>query len=98
MVINLNQSLVDMEGTPIPDAEMNKILANALQNSRTGDALKLWNWAVKLYNNEELDLDPSDFSTIRAFVEAEQTFPVLTKAQILTALDASKEAKLTKAK
>ena len=98
MVINLNQSLVDMEGTPIPDAEMNKILANALQNPRTGDALKLWNRAVKLYNKEELDLDPSDFSTIRAFVEAEQTFPVLTKAQLLTALDASKEAKLTKAK
>lgn len=86
MKINLNQNLVDLDGKKIPDAMMNKILAVALQNARSGDSLKLWDWAVKLHKGDTLDLDPSDFTTLKTFVESESTFFTLTKAQILTVL------------
>ena len=89
MIVDLNKSLVDLDEKVIEGAEMNKILANALQNSRNGDALKLWDWAVKLHSGKTLDLDPSDFNTLKKFIEDEQTFPVLTKAQMLSALNES---------
>jgi DNA-binding response OmpR family regulator len=93
MEINFNKTLEDLDKKPIEGAEMNKILARALQNSTTGDALKLWNWAQRVYAGETLDLDPSDFSTLKAFVENEQTFPVLTKAQLLSVISEAKDAK-----
>lgn len=69
---------------------MSKILANALQNSRSGDALKYWDWAVKLHSGKKLDLDPSDFALLKRFVEEEPSFIVLTKAQMLGVLNACK--------
>jgi hypothetical protein len=93
MEVSLNKSLVDLDLKKIEEANMGKILANALQSSRTGDALKFWDWAVKLHSGKKLDLDPSDFATLKKFVEEEQSFPVLTKAQLLTELNNSSAKK-----
>lgn len=86
MKINLNKNLNGLDGQEIKDTNIGKIVANALASSSQGDALKLMTWATKLYNGEQLDLDPSDLITFKEFVNSNQNFNLLLKAQVLETL------------
>lgn len=85
MEVSLKKGLVDLEGKAIPDSDIGKIVANELAASKTGDALKFWDWAQKLYAGKKLDLDPSDLALLKNFVNSVD-LPVITKAQILAIL------------
>lgn len=86
MKIDLNKNLNGLDGQEINDANIGKIVANALASSGKGDALKLMTWATKLYNGEELDLDPSDLITFKEFINSNENFTVLLKARVLEVL------------
>jgi len=82
MKIDLNFSLVDLDGNAIENANVAKMVAGALVQQSKGDALKFWDWAVALNKGETLDLDSSDQETLKSFIK-DGDFPVITKAQIL---------------
>ena len=90
MKINLNKNLLDLEGKDLPDSNLGKLVGQLLSQSNEGDALKLWDWARKLYSGKELDLDPSDTQTFEAFIKANKSLTVLAKAQILELLTSAK--------
>lgn len=83
MKLDLNFDLKDLAGQPIKDSNAGKIIANALVQDASGDALKYWDWALKLYNGKELDLDASDVEKFKNFINTYQGLPILTKAQVL---------------
>lgn len=83
MKLNFNFNLLDLDGKELSDANAGKIIATTLVQSSEGDALKFWEWALKLNKGEVLELDTSDTTTLEAFVNSCQTLPILTKAQIL---------------
>ena len=86
MKINLNSALVDLDGKEIADSNMGKILAQLLISETKGDALKFWDWAMKLHKGEVLDLDKSDQEVFKTFVKETEKLPIITKAQILEKL------------
>lgn len=86
MKINLNKNLNGLDGKELNDSNIGKIVATALASSTQGDALKMMSWATKLYNGEELDLDPSDLITFKEFINSNQNFTVLLKCRILETL------------
>jgi hypothetical protein len=81
--VNLNKNLVDLDLKEIPNSNAGKLIANLLAQDTKGDALKKFSLATKLYNGEELDLDPSDFNLLKSFIEDSVQMSVLAKAQIL---------------
>lgn len=83
MKLDLNFELTDLAGQPIKDANAGKIVANALSQDSTGDALKFWDWATKLYNGKVLDLDASDIETFKNFIKNSQSLTILLKGQVL---------------
>jgi len=83
MIVDFNFSLIGLDKNPIIGSNAGKNIANALASSPKGDSLKLWNWATKLYDGVSLDLDPSDLQTLKSFIENEETFTALLKAQCL---------------
>ena len=86
MKINLNSALLDLDGNEIADSNMRKILAQLLISETKGDALKFWDWAMKLHKGEILDLDKSDQEVFKNFVKETEKLPIITKAQILEKL------------
>lgn len=84
--LNLNRSFVDTEGNELPDGPQSKFLARLLAASPTGDALKLWDWAVALSKTGELELDESDAETLTKFIRETQGTTALAKAQLQQAL------------
>jgi hypothetical protein len=83
MKIQLNKTLVGLDGKEIEGANMGKLLATILSGSNKGDAAKLWHWSVKLYAGEELDLDPSDSETLKNTIKESEQLTALSKAQML---------------
>lgn len=86
MKIDLNKSVLDLDGKEIENANMGKIVAQFLVNESKGDALKFWDWALKLNKGEVLDLDKSDQDTFKTLIKETEKLPIITKAQILEQL------------
>lgn len=86
MKIDLNKNVTDLEGKEIENANMGKIVAQFLVNESKGDALKFWDWALKLNKGEMLDLDKSDQETFKTLIKETEKLPIITKAQILEQL------------
>jgi hypothetical protein len=93
MKINLNKSLKDLDGKEIDNSNMGKTIASYLAyNSKEGDAVKMWGWALKLNNNEELELDKSDFSTFKSLIIGSKgAFTVAFMAQFIEAIGEFKD-------
>lgn len=87
--IDFNGLLLGLDGQPIKDEKnesltLGKLLANQLAFSGKGDALKIFNWAQKMYNGEVLELDKSDETTLKDLIKNNEQLTVLAKAQMLT--------------
>lgn len=84
MKLNLNKPITDLSGAPMENSNMGSLLSQILASASTKEnAVKLYYWATKLYAGEELDLDPTDVSVLKNFVESNEQLTVLAKAQIL---------------
>jgi len=87
-MLDFNQTLKGLDGEAVKDMDgkevaVGKLLASQLASSNKGDALKMFTWAQKVYAGEQLDLDPSDTSTLKSFVKDNEQLTVLAKAQLL---------------
>ncbi len=87
MKVDFNFNFTDLDLKPIENFHAGKKLATHLANSNNGDYLKMYGWALKLNNEESLDLDESDTQTLNAFIQNEQGFTNLIKAQLKAVFD-----------
>jgi len=87
-MLDFNKPLKGLDGSEIKDEAgkvftLGKLLSSQLANTNKGDALKLFTWAQKCYNAESLDLDPSDRTTLKDFINSNENLTILAKAQLL---------------
>lgn len=85
MKLNFNTQFNDLDGNVI-EPNLGKLVANLLVSETKGDAIKMFDWAVKLNKGEELDLDRSDQDKLRTIVTETDKFTVLFKAPVLEIL------------
>lgn len=86
--VNLNFDINDLEGKSIGNA--GKSVANVLVSSTSGDALKYYDWAVKLHKGESINLDASDFKKVCDFIENSQSITIIAKVPIMNHLNSLK--------
>jgi len=87
MKINLNKSIVDLSGKEIEGSNLGQLVSQLLASSSSKEnTIKMYYWAQKLYAGEEIDLDPTDLSIFKSFIEGNEQLTVLAKAQILEAI------------
>ena len=87
MKLNLDIAILGLDGKEIEGSNLGQLLSQMLASASTKEnAIKMYYWATKLYAKEELDLDPSDLSILKSFVESNDQLTVLAKAQILEKL------------
>lgn len=85
--LNLNFIPKNFNGKNVGEETIARILANAMAFSKSQDPLKIFNIATELYKNGEINIDSSDLNLIKSFVESNQDFLNILKAQILAALN-----------
>lgn len=89
--IDLNKSLIDLDGSEIQNGNMGKILAASIVNQSKGDAIKLYGWAVDMSKGNVIIIDKSDYDTLKNFIKDSESMTVITKAQILNIVNEAKE-------
>lgn len=88
MALDFNQNLKGLDNKEIKDEKgefitLGKMLANQIAFINKGDALKLFNWAQKMYAGEVLELDPTDTDTLKTLIKDNEQLTILAKAQLL---------------
>ena len=84
--INLDFPLKTLSGQDITGTTAGQVLANAISQSNKGQAIKLWDWALKAHNGQMLELDKADTDLLKSIVESNEVLSILSKAQILNAI------------
>jgi len=91
MKVNLDWNFKGLDGKDLQGDTAAKLVANMLSNKAEGIApIKAYDWAIKLFNEGELEVDETDFEALQRVIEASD-FVVLAKAQVLKNLKAAKE-------
>ncbi len=85
---DLSQLLTNIDGTPIKDTTIGKVLATHLSQSQAKgvDAIRYWDWALNLAKDLPIHISEADYDTLKRFVNESETMTVLAKAQILKRL------------
>lgn len=83
MKLDLNFDLLDLTEKPIVGENCGQIIAATLARDTKGDALKYWEWALKLQKGEALELDTSDSDHLKNFIKTHEGLTNILKAQAL---------------
>lgn len=100
MKLNFKKSLNDLEGIALPIVDesgkkvgeqlLSRNLANLLVNAQTENAIKFYDWALKLYKDGWIEVDGSDKQTLYDFIKNDKRIVNLIKAQLLKLMDATR--------
>lgn len=91
MKLNFNKPLLEIDGTAVSESNLGKGLATSLAYSKKGDSIKYWGWALKLDEGKELELDKSDYDTLKSFIKENEGLIVMIKAQLLEVMGEFKQ-------
>lgn len=86
--VGLDKKPIEQGGT------IGRTLGNALATATKGDAVKLNDWAIKIFNGDPIDIDQSDTDMLKAFINQHEGLTNMLKAQLLAVIrDADSEKK-----
>ena len=83
MKLNFNKSLQNLDGSEVEQSNMGKLLANVLSQANTGEPVKCWEMALKLFDGQELEVDTTDKEMLEGVIKASQNLSNAGKAQLL---------------
>ena len=83
MKLNFNKSLQNLDNSEIESSNMGKLLANVLSQANSGEPVKCWEMALKLFDGQELEVDTTDREMLESTIKASQGLTNAGKAQLL---------------
>ena len=86
MKLNFNFKIKSLDGKEIPGADANKLLADTLAGLNKGNHMKLYDWAIRLFRGEALEIDDTDAMVLKALVE-ESGLVILVKKPVLDVIE-----------
>ena len=96
MKLNFTFALKDLSGNPIEGENgkptmANKLLAQMLSSQNKGNSIKLLDWALKVWDGKELDLDETDAEVLLTLIENTEMLTALAKVPMIKHIKAVKE-------
>lgn len=83
--VNLNFDLLALDGSKAAIA--GEVIAGLLMSEVKGDAVKFFDWAIKLNKGEIVSMDTSDVNKLKSLVENSERLTVLVKAPVVNYLN-----------
>lgn len=91
MKLSFEKPLLGIDGKEILDnndpLSMSKIVANLFANSQTQEPAKYVDWAIKIWNGQEIEVDRSDLEKIKTFITTHQGLSNLARVRILEVIE-----------
>lgn len=89
MRVVLTGNFTDLTGKD-SDTNLGKVLANMLASAQKGNAIKFYDWAIKLFNDGEIEIDEADRKVLEKFI-SESGASMAVQSQLLKAFDRDKK-------
>jgi len=83
MKLDFNVPVYGLDGQALPNANLGKLLAETLVHQPEGDILKLYDWGMKLYRGDSIDVDRADQQYLSKFIIESKQITLLGKKQLL---------------
>lgn len=98
MNVNFNLPIKNLDGTEAGGEPLNKLLATVMAQSNEGvqDPVKFFDWAIRLHNDGDIDLDNSDMELLKNFIKTHKGLTVFAKGSLLKVLSDATLAETTK--
>ena len=88
---SLTNPLTGLDGQPIGEETVGKMLANVLARAQSADSVRAMMIAMEIHGAKSVDLEDADFALVQEAVDKDQMLTNLGKAALLTALNGAKE-------
>ena len=95
MKLIFNFQIQDLSGNPIEGEQgrAGKILGQMLSSQNKGDSVKLFDWALKIWNGKEIEIDNTDCDVLIGLIESTELLTVLAKVPLINYVKSVKEKK-----
>lgn len=90
--INLDFRIKNLDGNDMPgdSGHAGKLLANVISQMNGGNSIKLHDWALKLWNNQDLEIDDSDIKLLLSLIDSNENLFIISKAQMIRHIESLK--------
>jgi hypothetical protein len=101
--LDFDWTLKQLSGEPMEGNEegshAGKLLGGLLGSSNeTTQPIKFFDWALKFYNKQPLELDSTDLEILKKFIKESRRLYVIAQAQLLNCITEAESASSKKAK
>lgn len=95
MTLNFNFKIKDLAGKAIegPNGNAGKLLAQMLSGLNKGNSVKLYDWALKLWNGKPLEIDDTDADVLSGLIDGSEFLTVMGKVPLIEYIKSVKEKK-----
>jgi hypothetical protein len=95
MKLDFNFQLPGLDGKEMPGEANNagKLLSALLASQNKGNSIKLYDWALKVYNNTPLEIDDTDADVLSTLIETSEAITIMGKVPLINYIKSVKEGK-----
>lgn len=86
MKLDFNFNLRGLDGQEFKE-NAGQLLSTVLANLNKGNSTKLFDWALKLYNKQPLEIDDTDADVLKELIESTEHLTILSKAQMIKVIE-----------
>jgi hypothetical protein len=91
MKLDFNFQFKGLDGKETQGESAGKILSSVLAAQNKGNAIKLYDWALKLYNDKPLEIDKTDAEVLSALIENSEALTIIAKVPLMEYIKSVKE-------
>jgi hypothetical protein len=91
MQLNFDFKLKGLDGQELSGNNAGQVLASMLAMQNKGNSIKLFDWAMKLYNNQTLEIDETDCDVLLALIESTEQLTILAKVPMINYIKSVKK-------
>lgn len=93
MKLDFNFQFKGLDNKEMTGASAGKILSQILASQNKGNSIKLYDWALKLFNDTPLEIDDTDADVLVALIENTEALTVMAKVPLVNYIKKIKEGK-----
>ena len=93
MKLDFNFQFKGLDNKEMQGESAGRILSQVLASQNKGNSVKLYDWALKLFNNTPLEIDDTDADVLLALIENAESLTIMAKVPLGNYIRKVKEGK-----
>jgi hypothetical protein len=90
MKLDFNFQFKGLDGKEMKGDSAGQVLSQVLASQNKGNSIKLYDWALKLYNGQELEIDDTDADVLIGLIESTEALTIMAKVPLVNYIKSKK--------